>query len=130
MPRQKKQAEPVRKKIGRPLSLVEDEKTISTLAGLSRIQCTTKEACAVLNVSEPTFFEFLKRSKKARETWDNGRESGRASLRRNQFRMAENNPTMAIWLGKQYLEQRDKHEHAGDPEQPIELVLRWADTSV
>ena len=24
--------------------------------------------------------------------------------------MAENNPTMAIWLGKQYLGQRDKQE--------------------
>ena len=100
----------VPKKIGRPLELVDDDKTINILSGLARIQCTTKEAAAVLNVSEVTFFAFLKRSKKARETWDHGRENGRASLRRHQFRMAENNPTMAIWLGKQYLEQHDRQE--------------------
>ena len=29
------------------------------------------------------------------------------SLRRSQFRLAENNATMAIWLGKQYLGQKD-----------------------
>ena len=29
------------------------------------------------------------------------------SLRRTQFKLAEKNPTMAIWLGKQYLGQRD-----------------------
>ena len=30
------------------------------------------------------------------------------SLRRSQFRIAETNPTMAIWLGKQYLGQKDR----------------------
>jgi hypothetical protein len=113
------------KKIGRPLELVDDDKTINTLSGLSRIQCTTKEAAAVLNVSEVTFFAFLKRSKKARETWDNGRENGRAALRRTQFRMAENNPTMAIWLGKQYLDQKDQShiEQTGANGGPLIPVL-------
>lgn len=32
------------------------------------------------------------------------------SLRRTQFKLAEKNPTMAIWLGKQYLGQRDNVE--------------------
>lgn len=27
--------------------------------------------------------------------------------------------TMLIWMGKQYLEQRDKHEIAGDAERPV-----------
>ena len=27
-----------------------------------------------------------------------------------QFKLAEKNPTMAIWLGKQYLNQRDRQE--------------------
>ena len=94
-------------KTGRPCALVDDDKTIATLSGLARIQCTTKEASAVLAVSEPTFFAFLKRCKKARETWDFGRDNGLASLRRNQFRMSETNATMAIWLGKQHLGQKD-----------------------
>ena len=36
------------------------------------------------------------------------REKGKVSLRRSQFKLAEKNPTMAIWLGKQYLGQRDE----------------------
>ncbi len=34
-------------------------------------------------------------------------ESGKCSLRRNQFAMSKSNASMAIWLGKQYLGQRD-----------------------
>ncbi|MBQ0061347.1 MAG: hypothetical protein KBT15_06205 [Bacteroidales bacterium] len=32
------------------------------------------------------------------------------SLRRSQMKMAETNPTMAIWLGKQYLGQKDNRD--------------------
>ena len=32
------------------------------------------------------------------------------SLRRSQFKLAEKNATMAIWLGKQYLGQRNHKE--------------------
>jgi hypothetical protein len=32
---------------------------------------------------------------------------GKMSLRRSQFRLAEKNASMAIWLGKQYLGQKD-----------------------
>ena len=96
------------KKRGRPQKLQPDEQTLKTLSGLARIQCTTKEAAAVLEVSEQTFFAFLERYKNARETWDNGKEYGKSSLKRNQFRMSETNPAMAIWLGKQYLGQSDK----------------------
>lgn len=35
---------------------------------------------------------------------------GRYPLRRSQFRLAEKNANMAIWLGKQYLNQKDKIE--------------------
>ena len=34
----------------------------------------------------------------------------RIPLRRIQFKHAKNNPTMAIWLGKQYLGQKDQVE--------------------
>jgi hypothetical protein len=107
--------------MGRPPKIVADDKTLQTLSGLAKIQCTTKEASAVLGISEPTFIDFLKREPKARETWDNGRPSGRASLRRLQFKLAETNAAMAIWLGKQYLEQSDKaqHEHSGPGGGPI-----------
>ena len=35
---------------------------------------------------------------------------GKISLRRNQWRLAEKSATMAIWLGKQYLGQKDQVE--------------------
>jgi hypothetical protein len=48
--------------------------------------------------------EFLRIHKK-------GMETGRASLRRLQYAAAQaGNPTMLIWLGKQVLGQRDKHD--------------------
>lgn len=41
------------------------------------------------------------------KTWS---ADGKISLRRNQFRMAEHNVSMAIWLGKQYLGQKDQQD--------------------
>lgn len=109
------------KKMGRPPKLIADDRTLKMLSGLGRIQCTTVEAAAALDVSEPTFIDFLKREQKARDAWDNAKPVGRVSLRRNQFRLAETNVAMAIWLGKQYLEQSDKaqHEHSGPGGGPI-----------
>ena len=44
------------------------------------------------------------------ETYKKKSQKGKASLRRLQFKHAETNPTMAIWLGKQLLGQRDQME--------------------
>ncbi len=47
------------------------------------------------------------------------------SLRRLQWKAAkENNVTMLIWLGKQYLGQTDKQEVSGA--EPIELIMHHA----
>ena len=96
------------------------DELLKQIEGLARIQCTLKEAGAVLGVSEPTIIDFFKRHEKARESWENGKEIGRASLRRTQHKMAETNPTMAIWLGKQWLGQKDQLLHTGDENNPIE----------
>ena len=97
-----------------------DEKTLTIIEGLAKIQCTQGEAAAVLGISRVTFMAFLKRDVRARARWDNGVESGKASLRRNQFKLSESNAAMAIWLGKQYLGQREpvryEEEH---PEVPL-----------
>ena len=97
---------------GRPPSIVADDKTLRELEALAKIQCTQAEAAAVLGVTRQTLNEFLGREPDARERWNKGLDSGKASLRRNQFRMSETNATMAIWLGKQYLGQKDEtHQH-------------------
>jgi len=84
-----------------------DEQTYRTIEGLAKIQCTQNEAAAVLGITKKTFIELLKRDPLACEKWENGQHSGKASLRRSQFKMAETNAAMAIWLGKQYLGQRE-----------------------
>lgn len=99
---------------GRPPKLTADERTISIIEGLARIQCTKEEAAAVLKVCEDTFEKFLGDHEKAAEAWASGRPNGKASLRRMQFEAArKGNTTMMIWLGKQYLGQRDRNEHSG-----------------
>ncbi len=116
---------------GRPKGttiLQPNEDTLRELAGLARIQCTTKEAAAVLQVAEQTFLDFLERNKEARNTWNNGREHGKASLRRMQIKAAEGgNVTAQIWLGKQYLGQSDKTDTTlrGDAENPVVTEVRF-----
>ena len=50
---------------------------------------------------------------------------GKASLRRQQFQNAveKNNPTMQIWLGKQYLGQRD-HQDVNVGSEKLEMWLQ------
>lgn len=79
---------------------------------LCGIQCNKKELCAVLDVSDKTLDAFARREygKNFSEVWEEKRGIGKISLRRAQFRLAEKNANMAIWLGKQYLDQKDKQE--------------------
>lgn len=70
---------------------------------LSNIQCTQDEIASFLGISTRT----LQRNEEFCRIYKKGIENGRMSLRRTQFKLAEKNTTMAIWLGKQYLGQRD-----------------------
>lgn len=78
---------------------------------MGKLQCTTREAAAFLEVCHDTFLKFVDQDKKAREVFENGKETGKLSLRRMQLKSAEaGNVSMQIWLGKQLLGQRDKSE--------------------
>jgi len=106
---------------GRPPSLKPDDETLKTLRKLGSLHATHEEAAAFLEVSRKTFSEFLRNNKKAEEAFEAGKGQGRLNLRRQQMKAAENgNSTMLVWLGKQLLDQKDKHQHGGDPENPIE----------
>lgn len=110
------------KATGRPPKLQPDDETLKKLENLGKIQCTTKEAAAVLDVSEPTFIEFIKRYEKARDVFEKGKENGKASLRRMQLKAAENgNVTMLIWLGKQLLGQKDQFRT--ESEEKVEITV-------
>ena len=83
-----------------------------TFEGLCAIQCTKVEMCGIFDIDEKTLTRWCK------DTYGIGfsdifkRKSaaGKISLRRTQFEMAKKNVVMAIFLGKQYLEQSDKQE--------------------
>lgn len=73
------------------------------IENLAAIMCTTAEIAAVLHVSKDTI------ERNYSESLVIGRERAKESLRRSQFKAAlKGNPTMLIWLGKQYLGQTDK----------------------
>jgi hypothetical protein len=101
------------RKRGRPPKLSDDAATLRMISKLAEIQATQREAAGVLGVGESTFTQFLgsEAGKRGRDSWEMGRAAGRANLRKLQWRAAERGSiTMMIWLGKQWLEQRDKIE--------------------
>ena len=80
---------------------------------LCSIQCTLEEISGFFGCSEDTIERWCERTYKERfaDIYAKKRGLGKISLRRSQFRMAETNPTMAIWLGKQYLGQTERIEY-------------------
>ena len=70
------------------------------------------ELAAYFKVPLRTLEDRYTNDPKVRACIDQGRELGRLSVRRKQMQLMEehNNPTMAIWLGKQLLGQREKHD--------------------
>ena len=86
-----------------------DQKQFESLCGL---QCTLEEICGFFELTDKTLESWCKRTYGCgfSETFRQKRGKGKISLRRAQFRLAEKNANMAIWLGKQYLDQKDKIE--------------------
>lgn len=78
---------------------------------LCHIQCTQEEVASVIGCCLDTLQNRCKEEHGITfsEFYKQKRQGGKASLRRNQWKMGETNPTMAIFLGKQYLGQSDKH---------------------
>jgi len=89
---------------------------LSKVQTLAEIFCTQEEISAVLGISVDT----LLRSKEFCETYKKGILTAKGNLRSIQFAQAYKNPIMAIWLGKQYLGQRDIIEEK--QEQTITVV--------
>lgn len=96
---------------GRPPKLTADEATLKIIKGLGNIQATSKECASVLAVTEPTWIKFKSDHPEVEDALRDGQGEGLASLRRRQFKVADSgNPTMLVWLGKQYLGQSDKQD--------------------
>ena len=94
------------------------ELDLSAVENLAKLQCTEEEIAAFFGVSS----ELIRRRKKSdmafRGALEKGRDQGKTSLRRLQWKSAvKGNVAMLIWLGKQHLgqaEPKQQLEHSGD----------------
>ena len=96
----------IESKMGRPRKPI-DWKEFEKLCF---IQCTHDEIASFCEVAKSTLYERAEREygENFPTVYKRFSEGGKSSLRRDQFAMAKKNCSMAIWLGKQYLGQRDK----------------------
>lgn len=90
---------------GRPRKEI-DKKIFENLCGL---QCTLEEIAGVFDCSVDTIERWCKREYRETfaEVYKKHSAKGKMSLRRTQFKLAEKSAAMAIFLGKNYLGQKD-----------------------
>lgn len=119
----------MKKKAGRPKKIVDSEPEVQVdfienktgrgrpkrtfdlklLESLCTINCTRVELEFVLATNCNTLNAWCQRELGVtfNEFYEQFAARGKSSLRRYQFNLAKTNATMAIWLGKQWLGQKD-----------------------
>ena len=82
---------------------------IEQFTKLCNLQCTLEEIAAWFECSEDTIENWCKREYNCRfsDIYKQYSMVGKISLRRAQFELAKKSTPMAIFLGKNYLHQRD-----------------------
>lgn len=109
------------KKMGRPKKEIKQEQ----FEAMCQIQATHEEIQLVLGVSDKTLNAWCKRTygRTFSDVFREKREVGKISLRRKQWKLADKSAAMAIFLGKQYLGQRDEKslELTGKDGGPVEI---------
>ena len=91
---------------------------------LCGLQCTLSEIAGFFDCSEDTIERWCRREYEISfaDAFKKYSASGKMSLRRYQFDLAKKNATMAIFLGKQYLGQRDTPSD-GEMSEPLKKAL-------
>lgn len=92
------------------------------------MQCSLEEIAFALGCSEDTIERWCKREYQATfaDTYKKYSGSGKISLRRYQFELAKKSAAMAIFLGKQYLGQRDNPGGIEGTDDPVvKLLEAW-----
>ena len=101
--------------MGRPKFQIDYEQ----VEKLAKIHCTQEEIASILGCSVDT----LQRDDKFCGVYKNGISNGKMSLRRKQWAaVEEGNTTMLIWLGKQYLGQREPPKETQEDDEPAPPV--------
>lgn len=91
---------------------------------LCELQCTEIEISGYFRVSHDTLQRWCKEvyNTDFAYIYEQKKGTGKIALRRYQMQQAEKNPTMAIWLGKQYLGQRDNFETENKDENKVTII--------
>lgn len=103
-----------------------DSTMVEVVEKMASIQCTQEEISAFIGISLKSFHNH----KPLLHAYKKGIDRGKSSLRRIQWKQAEEGSTaMAIFLGKNYLKQSDKIIHSGDDDNPINnvMTIRYVD---
>lgn len=98
---------------------------------LCALLCSEEEIASWFDVSVDTLCRWCKReySVTFAEIYKTKSEKGRIALRRYQFKLAEKYPAMAIFLGKQYLGQRDNVDNTEGVDEGVPPVINIMDCS-
>jgi hypothetical protein len=97
------------KKAGRPFKDIDWDIVDNLLIA----QCTAKEIAGHFDMHEDTFYYRVKEkhSMNYTEYAASKQSKGKGLLRTSQFKKAmSGNPQLLVWLGKQYLQQKDGNE--------------------
>lgn len=86
---------------------------------LSAIMCSQEEIANILEISVRT----LQRDEEFCRVFKKGQDTGKMSLKRKQFEVAnKGNTAMLIWLGKNYLGQKEVPDDFGIAEDSEDLM--------
>lgn len=91
------------------------ELDMNQFENLCKIQCTIKEIADWFNCTEEEVRDWVQETynEDFETIYEKKSVTGKISLRRAQFKLAEKNANMAMWLGKQYLDQSDDEQKTG-----------------
>ena len=93
--------------------IVWSDKQYASIEYMAMIHCTQKEIAGVMGVDEETLVRLIRDhyGMSYSEFYEKYSSNGNMSLRRAQFKSAEGgNVSMQIWLGKQWLGQKEQQE--------------------
>lgn len=93
---------------------------------LCAMLCTEEEIAGFFDCSVDTIERWCKRiyKKSFAEIYKKYCVAGKISIRRNQLKLSEKYPVMAIWLGKQYLGQKDNPVEVEHTVSPIDEITK------
>ncbi len=101
---------PGRKRAVRPRKIRADDATLTKLGAAGEVMFSEVEAAGFLERSPEDLARLLEESPKARIAFQAGRLRSLEALRRAQFKHAQTNASMAMFLGRTYLGQGERRE--------------------